>query len=103
MMILVVFYPLLLLLFLFFSYSSLTLILFTSKGYWTISWGALNIFNVSNTDAGDNLKTEEARLFAVAHGVCYSISSFVELVILLLLCSSSIGKNNFNRSWLVAR
>jgi hypothetical protein len=73
------------------------------QGYWTISWGALNIFNVSNTDGGDNLRREEVNLFAVAHGICHSISSFVELIILLLLCTSSIGKNNFYRSWFVAR
>ncbi len=70
-------------------------------GFWTLVWAALNIFNISNTE-GDQLKSEESRLFAVAHGICYSVSSFVELVILLLLCSSSIGKNNFNRSWFVA-
>jgi hypothetical protein len=63
----------------------------------------LNIFNVSNTDGGDNLRREEVNLFAVAHGICHAISSFVELIILLLLCTSSIGKNNFYRSWFVAR
>jgi hypothetical protein len=73
-----------------------------SQGYWTISWGALNIFNVSNT-SGDSLRNEELNLFAVAHGICQAISSFVELIILLLLCTSSIGKNNFYRSWFVAR
>ena len=63
------------------------------------------VFDITNTkeDTSHTLSTRDERLFASAHCFCYGISSFVEAVILLLLCSTSIGQNNFYRSWFVAR
>ena len=63
------------------------------------------IFDVTNTkdDETNDLNTSDERMFAVAHCFCFAVSSFVELLVILLLCSSSIGKNNFYRAWFVAR
>ena len=75
------------------------------QGLWTICWGVLKVFDVTNTkeDQLHTLSTRDERMFASAHCFCFAVSSFVEAIILLLLCSTSIGQNNFYRSWFVAR
>ena len=56
------------------------------------------MFDVSNSDNINDVKTREIRLLAVSVSLCYGISSLCEILIVLLLCSRSIGKNDFTRS-----
>lgn len=60
------------------------------------------MFDVSNTDASadkEDSGDRKYRLYVFFEAVCISITSFLEALILLLLCSSSIGQNHFHRSW----
>lgn len=67
-------------------------------GLWSAAWGATKIFDVSNADSADDVKTHEVRLLAISLSMCYGLSSLCEVLIMLLLCSRSIGKNDFTRS-----
>ena len=64
---------------------------------WCIMWGLYSYMDISDTSE-DSMTPWELLL----DGVVYSISAFFETIILLLLCSSSIGINAFKKSYLMA-
>lgn len=72
-------------------------------GLWSAAWGATKMFDVSNTNSNDdnNISHKEIRLLTVSLAMCYGISSLCEVLIMLLLCSRSIGKNDFARSLMI--
>ena len=59
------------------------------------------MFDVSNTESVGDIERREIRLLAFSLSLCYGISSLCELLIMLLLCSRSIGKNDFTRSMIL--
>lgn len=67
-------------------------------GLWSVAWGATKMFDVTNSQSINDLKDREVRLLAFSVSFCYGISSLCEILIVLLLCSRSIGKNDFARS-----
>ena len=71
-------------------------------GLWSVTWGATKMFDVSNTESSDGEITgKEIRLITVSLSLCYGLSSLCEVLIILLLCSRSIGKNDFARSLMI--
>lgn len=60
------------------------------------------MFDVTNvSDQAKTLKngSQSKRLSSFGLSFCFAITSFAECILMLLLCSTSIGKNNFHRSW----
>lgn len=60
------------------------------------------MFDVTNVEDQKYLLKNGAqskKLSSVGFATCYAVTSFAECIILLLLCSTSIGKNSFHRSW----
>ena len=77
------------------------MILMFMVGLWSVAWGATKMFDVSNTETVDDFSRKDIRLLAVSLSLCYALSSLCEVLILLLLCSRSIGKNDFTRSLVI--
>lgn len=70
-------------------------------GLWSVAWGATKMFDVSNTDSSGDITHKEIRLITFSLALCYGLSSLCEVLIMLLLCSRSIGKNDFARSLMI--
>jgi hypothetical protein len=72
------------------------------QGIWSICWGVYMMFDVTNVgDEINSLKrgSQGKKLSSLGFSMCYAITSYAECILLLLLCSTSIGKNNFARSY----
>jgi hypothetical protein len=66
-------------------------------------WGIINLFD-SNDDA-DLVELEGLqyrRITGWSRGFIFGFSSFIEVAVLILLCSPSVGKNAFRVSGLLA-
>jgi hypothetical protein len=70
-------------------------------GFWSVAWGATKMFDVSNTDSLEAISRRDIRLLAFSLSLCFGLSSLCEILIMLLLCSRSIGKNDFTRSLVI--
>jgi hypothetical protein len=73
------------------------------QALWYLVWGVINLFDSS--DDSDLVELEGLkyrRITGWSLGFIFGFTSFIEVAVLILLCSPSVGKNAFRVSGMLA-